>query len=78
MQTPIERYHNDPAFAQLVDTIKACLYSSSFTPSEVREACVLATFRFECEQVRVDPTLLVNSQVHTALRILEHWANSAR
>lgn len=40
-----ERYHRDPAFARLVDTLESLIYKAEYTPSELREAVILAAIR---------------------------------
>ena len=42
MMTPRERYQRDPAFARLVKTVYASLERCEFTPTELREAVILA------------------------------------
>jgi hypothetical protein len=46
-QSPKDRYENDAAYKNLVDTIESLLVRSQFTPSEVREAAVMACMHFE-------------------------------
>jgi hypothetical protein len=45
--SPWDRYERDPAFRQLVDVIEMTLHQARFTPTEVREAAVMACVRFE-------------------------------
>lgn len=47
-----ERYKNDPVFHALVDQIYSQLRDSRFTPSELREALMLACVMFEERHVR--------------------------
>ena len=42
MKTPNEKYENDNAYRQLVDVLTALIHQAEFTPSEIREACMLA------------------------------------
>jgi hypothetical protein len=44
---PDERYRRDPQFAQLVDMLYMFFKRAEFTPTELREACVLAQIKYE-------------------------------
>ena len=41
------RYQNDPVFHTLVDTFYAYMRDGVFTPTDVREALLVASIRFE-------------------------------
>ena len=43
----MERYHEDPAFHSLVDTLTSILLEGRYTPTEVREAAMLAQLKYE-------------------------------
>ncbi len=47
MKSPRARYLNDPMYHQLVDMMRDCIERAEFTPSEVREAAILATIMYE-------------------------------
>ncbi len=47
MQSPKERYETDTYYRQFVDTIENLIYHAHFTPSEVREAAVMACIHYE-------------------------------
>jgi hypothetical protein len=47
-----ERYHNDANFRALTDLLAAYIYKADYTPSEVREAAMLACIKIEMESVR--------------------------
>lgn len=42
-----ERYTHDPVFRALVDQLTCALLNGNFTPTEVREAAMLAQLKFE-------------------------------
>ena len=42
MKTPKEKYANDNNYRRLVDMLEALIVQAEFTPSEIREACMLA------------------------------------
>lgn len=47
-----ERYHTDPNFNLLVDMMRACIERAEFTPTEIREAAMLAQIMYEETHVR--------------------------
>jgi hypothetical protein len=53
--SPRERYQNDPVFHQLVDLLLSMLYendSKLWTPTELREAVMLAAMMYEQTHIR--------------------------
>lgn len=46
-RTPYARYASDVNFRQLVDTMEAHLHDAQFTPTEMREAALLAAINYE-------------------------------
>lgn len=58
MKTPKEKYMNDPEYHHLVNTLERMIEQARFTPSELREACMLACINYEMRHVRdhqIDP-----------------------
>jgi len=47
-----ERYENDPVFHACVDQMQSVLESAQFTPTEMREAAMLAQILYEERHVR--------------------------
>ena len=47
MMSPRERYYNDPAFHTLVDIMIHAIMENNYTPSEMRDAALLASIRYE-------------------------------
>ncbi len=45
--TPTFRYQRDPMFAALVNMLESSLHTADFTPTELREAVMLAAIRYE-------------------------------
>lgn len=46
-KTPEERYLCDPEFKQLVDVMISIIHKAQFTPTELREAAILAATKYE-------------------------------
>lgn len=44
---PEERYMTDVEFKRLVDTLENLIVEARYTPSELRDACLLAAIRYE-------------------------------
>ena len=60
MKSPKEKYLNDPEYHHLVSTLEQLIERARFTPSELREACILASINYEMRHVRnvqIDPTI---------------------
>lgn len=71
MKTPKEKYMNDPEYHHLVNMLESLIEQARFTPSELREACILACINYEMRHVRqhtIDPRLT------DALRVLDRFA----
>ena len=68
MKTPNEKYRGDIDYARLVDSIESFIHEARFTPSEIREACMLACIRYE---MRRTPEVVVDREALTALQTLE-------
>lgn len=50
--TPEGRYRRDNHFRQLVDMMEAHMHNASFTPTEMRDASLLAAIHFEGRKVK--------------------------
>lgn len=47
MKTIRDRYRDDPQFHQLVTMMMSCIDKAQFTPTEIREAAMLAQIMYE-------------------------------
>ncbi len=75
MKTPKEKYMNDPEYNHLVSTLESLIESAKFTPSELREACILASINYEMRHVREHN---IPPQVDNAMRILDEFTSRPR
>ena len=67
MKSPQDRYENDARYKTFVDVIEHMLHEAQFSPSEVREAAILACIHFEMRSTyrfRVVP-IKVNEALQT-------------
>ena len=69
MKTPNEKYANDHNYRRLVDMLEALIVQAEFTPSEIREACMLACIRHELYR-RVRP-VVISAEAARAMEVLE-------
>jgi hypothetical protein len=72
MKTPRDKYMSDPEYHYLVNTLTGFIESAHFTPSELREACVLASINYEMRHVR---SVKFDPKVADALRVLDEFTN---
>jgi len=70
MKTPKEKYMNDPEYYHLVRTLEGLIEQARFTPSEMREACVLACINYEMRHIRDQR---IHPEVIDAFRTLDKF-----
>ena len=78
MRTPKEKYQNDPLYASLVNILVSYIDQCQFTPSELREASILASIIHE--ENRTNYTLMVkedNIEVIKSLNIINKWLDTS-
>jgi hypothetical protein len=51
MMTPQERYDRDPEFHHLVDLLTDAITRCQYSPTEIREAAMLACIRYEMQNI---------------------------
>ncbi len=73
--TPREKYQNDPEYNNLVRTLEGLIELARFTPSELREACVLASINYEMRHIR---DMQIDPHVTDALRVLDNFVSRKR
>ena len=75
MKTPREKYQNDNAYRLLVDTMVAQIIDAKFTPSEMREASLLASIMYA--EMNVNPQCVMLEEMEQALNVVHKWADRA-
>lgn len=73
---PYQRYQDDPQYHALVDTIHGLISRCDFTPSEVRQAAVLACIHFEASRIQKHSIPMV-PELEQALQTINKYANEA-
>lgn len=68
MQSMANKYHCDPEFRRLVDTLESVIHSARYTPSEIREAAVMASINYEMKHV--GRTIYLDKETEGALKVL--------
>ena len=75
MKTPKDKYQNDPEYNHLVNMLESLIEQAHFTPSELREACILASINYEMRHVREHN---INPRLNDALRTLDEFTGGYR
>jgi hypothetical protein len=75
MKTPRDKYHNDPQFNSLVNLLESFIYSAQFTPSELREACVMASINYEMKHIGT-LRFEIDRSVASAFNIIESYLDN--
>lgn len=71
MKSPKEKYMNDPEYHQLVTLLEQFIDRAQFTPSELREASILASINYEMRHIR---DFKIDPRTEEALQILDNFA----
>jgi hypothetical protein len=72
MKTPREKVMNDPEYNALVRMLESMIEQARFTPSELREACVLASINYEMRHVR---SATIDQRVMEAFDVLDKFTS---
>ncbi len=73
--TPKDKYRNDVYYHNLVDVMISYIQKCNYTPSELREAALLASIIYE--EQRMPKRMLIPSNVEDAINILSTWVDTA-
>jgi len=74
MKTPEEKYLNDLEYRHLVNTVEALIHEAKFTPSEIREACMLGCIHYEQHRIR---KYFIDEATGQAIDIINKFCNTA-
>lgn len=77
MKTPREKYMNDSEYHALVDVLESFVERARFTPSELREASVLACINYEMRHIR-ETNCNIDPRVEDAFRTLDKFVSKKR
>jgi len=72
MKSPRDKYLNDPEYNHLVNMLESLIERAHFTPSELREACVLASINHEMRHIR---DFRIDPKIEDALRTLDNFTS---
>jgi hypothetical protein len=81
MQTAHDRYRNDITYRRVVDTMTHMLNMAEITPSEMREAAVLASINHESMNIRryhIDLTPDLHRRLDEMHKLVSTAAEKAR
>ncbi len=70
MKTPREKYMNDNEYHRLVNMLEQFIERAQFTPSELREASILACINYEMRHVR---DMTIDPRTEEAFRVLDQF-----
>jgi len=70
IKTPRDKYNNDLHYRGLVDLMISHIHNGDYTPSEMREAAILASIIYAEQCI---PNQLIPSQIQKYLDNLENW-----
>lgn len=76
MMTPRERYETDPQFRNLVSVMVHQLYICNFTPSELREAAILASILYD--ESKGPRVLIKHKEIHDFLNGVTDFLNGVK
>jgi len=75
MKTPRDKYYNDNHFRALVDMMVGHIHQCNYTPSEMREAAILASIIHEQETIRSIIVPTMPEHVEKSLNDYYKWAD---
>ncbi len=77
LKTPRDRYQHDNHFRMLVDMMVSHIDQCLYTPSEMREAAILASIIYEQIHIRHRVIPFMPEGVKKSLNVLHEWSDTA-
>ncbi len=77
MRSPKDKYMNDPKYHHFVQLMEDLIERADFTPSELREMCILACIHYEMRHVR-ERAIEMDRRVTNAFLVLEEYVDNPR
>ncbi|MFA6309820.1 MAG: hypothetical protein WC677_08865 [Clostridia bacterium] len=77
MKTPRDKYLNDVKYKMLVDMMIASIDDCNYTPSEMREASVLASILYEERHIRRYCIPIVTEELEKSLNIIHKYVSQS-
>lgn len=74
MKNPEEKYRNDVDYHMLVDMIENFIHQAKYTPSEIREAAILACIHYEMR--RPIERVFMDDKLNTAFQTLKEFRDN--
>ena len=74
LRSPLDRCRNDPQFAALVNVMEMYIHQAQFTPSEIREAAIVASIKVE--MMNINRQVIIPAEAATAIKTLEQYMRS--
>ena len=76
MKTPKDRYQNDAEYKAIVDLLEIFIHRCRYSPSEMREAAVLASINYEMHRTDISETMPITTDIENALKTICKYVNS--
>ena len=72
MKTPRQKYQNDNHFKTLVDMMVAHIHACNYTPSEMREAAILASIIYNEQNIK-QYDILIPKHLEKEMEDIKEW-----
>lgn len=74
-QSAVDRYNSDPSYKRMVDILEYEIHNHRFTPSELREAAILACVNYENKRVH-HHMIDITPELHARLIEMNNMVNN--